>query len=106
MESLGPGDASFAPFDFIFGTKQVYSVPRLLREVRGDIYIITSKSELKLVFSVVFLYKHKQHGSGPGMAATRAPTTSKHTKYLRNPSRTKKVRLCNYFARKNLVIRS
>ena len=56
-ESLGPGDASFAPFDFIFGTKQVYSVPKLLREVSGDIYIITSKSELKLVFSVVFLYK-------------------------------------------------
>ena len=57
MESLGPGDASFAPFDFIFGTNQVYSVPKLLREVRGDIYIITSKSELKLVFSIVFLYK-------------------------------------------------
>ena len=54
MESLGPGDASFAPFDFIFGTKQVYSVPKLLREVRGDIYIITSKSELKLVFPRCF----------------------------------------------------
>ena len=54
MESLGPGDASFGPFDFIFGTKQVYSVARLLREVRGDIYIITSKSELKLVFPRCF----------------------------------------------------
>ena len=46
MESLGPGFVGFAPFDFIFETKQVHNVPKRLRDGYDDSYIITTISEL------------------------------------------------------------